>query len=256
MKKDTWNELIASIAALGVPGLVLLATMSFTGFAGAAAITTALASLGGPFGMLGGIALLGTMALISRGLASYGFDRIFDAVLDELNKTGKSLEDVRREISGYPLPRWLVDMLMEKLDKGTVDSIGATIAIGSGGPLHLIKELNPTMQQIYKVENAKDGEIVDAVITARTSESKWAGVELSKPEKITVAFLDPAIEVYVSPSSSLATGEFYRLDPMNRNGDWQRIFIQEQIELGYWIGGTKCSETGGEKIVAVLTRKH
>lgn len=86
MAKENWRELISSIAGLGVPGLVLLTAMSATGFAGAAAITTALASLGGPLGMLGGIALLGTLALISRGLASYGFDAIFDGVLEELRK--------------------------------------------------------------------------------------------------------------------------------------------------------------------------
>src|SRR5258708_35391917 len=40
------------------PRLVLLAVMANSGFAGAAAITSALATLGGPAGMLGGIAAL------------------------------------------------------------------------------------------------------------------------------------------------------------------------------------------------------
>ncbi|MFM6039787.1 MAG: hypothetical protein ACKPBB_18935 [Sphaerospermopsis kisseleviana] len=48
------DKIVDKIAALGVPGLVLVVAMAFTGWAGAAAITTGLAVLGGPFGMLGG----------------------------------------------------------------------------------------------------------------------------------------------------------------------------------------------------------
>lgn len=55
------DRLVSKIAALGVPGLVLLVAMSATGYAGAAALTTALAALGGPLGMLGGIAVLGLL---------------------------------------------------------------------------------------------------------------------------------------------------------------------------------------------------
>ena len=53
------DKLVNKIVALGVPGLVLLIAMHLTGFAGAAALTAALASLGGPLGMLGGLAVLG-----------------------------------------------------------------------------------------------------------------------------------------------------------------------------------------------------
>ena len=58
------DKLVDKIVALGVPGLVLLIAMSATGWAGAAALTTALAALGGPLGMLGGIAVLGMLSLI------------------------------------------------------------------------------------------------------------------------------------------------------------------------------------------------
>jgi len=47
------DKIVSKIAALGVPGLVLLVAISATGLYGAAAITTALAALG-PFGMVGG----------------------------------------------------------------------------------------------------------------------------------------------------------------------------------------------------------
>jgi hypothetical protein len=84
------DQLVDKIAALGVPGLVLVVTMAVTGWAGAAALTTALALLGGPFGMLGGIALLGILGLISKGLSDYGFEAIFKAIVDELMRKGKS----------------------------------------------------------------------------------------------------------------------------------------------------------------------
>ena len=45
-----FDKLVSIIAGLGVPGLVLLFAMALTGYVGAAAITTALAALGGPAG--------------------------------------------------------------------------------------------------------------------------------------------------------------------------------------------------------------
>ena len=62
------DELVKKIAALGLPGVVLIVVMATTGLTGAAAITTALAILGGPAGMLGGIAVLGLTALMTDGL--------------------------------------------------------------------------------------------------------------------------------------------------------------------------------------------
>jgi hypothetical protein len=97
------DQIIDKIAALGVPGLVLLVAMAITGWSGAVAITVALALLGGPFGMLGGIAVLGILGLISQGLAGYGFEQIFRGVVDELRKQGKSKSDIEREVQNYPI---------------------------------------------------------------------------------------------------------------------------------------------------------
>jgi hypothetical protein len=97
------DQIVNKIAALGVPGLVLLVVMAISGWSGAVAITTALALLGGPFGMLGGIAVLGVLALISQGLADYGLERIFQAVVDELVRKGKSKDAIAKEISSYPI---------------------------------------------------------------------------------------------------------------------------------------------------------
>jgi hypothetical protein len=97
------DKLVDKIAALGVPGLVLLVAMAVTGWAGAAALTTALAILGGPFGMLGGVAVLGVLGLMSQGLADYGFEAIFKSTVEQLRAKGKSKADIEREIESYPI---------------------------------------------------------------------------------------------------------------------------------------------------------
>ncbi len=111
------DQLVDKIAALGVPGLVLLVAMAVTGWAGAAALTTALAMLGGPFGMIGGIALLGVLGLISQGLSNYGFEAIFKATVEELRKKGKSKADIEREIGSYPISQDLKLKIKDYLQK-------------------------------------------------------------------------------------------------------------------------------------------
>jgi hypothetical protein len=66
-------------------------------------IVTALAVLGGPLGMLGGIAALGIMGLVADAVAEYGLSIIFAAVVAGLVKEGHSRADIRRKINGYPI---------------------------------------------------------------------------------------------------------------------------------------------------------
>ena len=68
-------------------------------------LTTALTALGGSFGMLGGIAALGILGLISKGLSDYGFEATFKATVDELGRKGKSKVDIEREVESYPTSR-------------------------------------------------------------------------------------------------------------------------------------------------------
>lgn len=76
------DKLISKLAGLGVPALVLVVAMATTGLTGAAAITAGLAALG-PFGIIGGIATLGVITLLSQGLTEYGFDAIFTELVKE-----------------------------------------------------------------------------------------------------------------------------------------------------------------------------
>ena len=74
------DELIKKIAALGLPGIILVVVMATSGLTGAAAITAALAFLHGPAGMLGGIGVLGLTGLITDALAKVGLEDLLTGV--------------------------------------------------------------------------------------------------------------------------------------------------------------------------------
>lgn len=101
------DKVAERIAGFGIPGLVLLVAMSVSGWAGGAAIVTALATLGGPFGMLGGIALLGVLVFIASAIPKFGFWEIFKRVLDNLKEQGKTTEEILQEIERYPIAKEL-----------------------------------------------------------------------------------------------------------------------------------------------------
>lgn len=110
------DKLISKLVGLGVPALVLVIAMGSTGLAGAAAITAGLAALG-PFGILGGIATLGVITLLSQGLSEYGFDAIFTALVKEFFKRGETKSSIYEKINKYPLSKSLKRKLREELEK-------------------------------------------------------------------------------------------------------------------------------------------
>lgn len=110
------EKIISKVAALGIPGLILLVAMTATGLSGAAALTAALAALG-PGGMIGGIALLGVAGLVAQGLTEFGFDAIFTGVVKELYKKGETKESIMSKIEDYPVSKSLKRKLKEELEK-------------------------------------------------------------------------------------------------------------------------------------------
>lgn len=116
MRNIPINRVVEIITGLGVPGLVLLAAMSVSGWTGAAAITTALATLGGPLGMLGGITLLGGLVLIASAIPKFGFWEIFKRVLENLKEQGKTNEEILREIESYPIANELKQKLRDYIE--------------------------------------------------------------------------------------------------------------------------------------------
>ena len=91
------DEAVRKIAALGLPGVILLVTMASTGLAGAAAITAALAALG-PAGMIGGIAFLGVVGIASEFLSKVGIQEALKAVYLERKRQGSSVTELQWEI--------------------------------------------------------------------------------------------------------------------------------------------------------------
>jgi len=73
--------------------------MAATGLTGAAATTAALAFLGGPAGMLGGIAVLSLTGLIADGLTKVGLEELLTAIYCQRRKSrphGKLLEEIEK----------------------------------------------------------------------------------------------------------------------------------------------------------------
>lgn len=91
------DEVAKKVAALGLPGVILVVTMAATGLTGAAAITAALAFLGGPGGMLGGLAVLGLTGLITDALTKVGLEDLLTAIYCQRRLSephGKLLEEI------------------------------------------------------------------------------------------------------------------------------------------------------------------
>ena len=112
------DKMVAKIAALGIPGLVLITAIGATGLAGGAAITAALAALG-PGGMIGGIATLGAMGVIAEAIAEFGIDAIFSAVVKELYKRGETKDSILMKIQKYPVSKSLKLKLKESIEKAS-----------------------------------------------------------------------------------------------------------------------------------------
>ena len=99
--KRSLDFVAEKVAGLGVPGLVLIVVISMGGLTGGAAIVAALAALGGPFGMMGGLVVLGILVLISNALAEWGIDKVFEAVLNKLKQDGMSKDSIHAKLNGY-----------------------------------------------------------------------------------------------------------------------------------------------------------
>ncbi|MGC1395281.1 MAG: hypothetical protein WA828_13450 [Coleofasciculaceae cyanobacterium] len=108
------DEAVRKIAALGLPGVILLIAMATTGFTGAAAITAALAMLG-PGGMIGGIMFLGVIGIAADALSKFGLETLLLGVYKDRYKNGERLEALKKEISGLFISDDLKRKLKEEL---------------------------------------------------------------------------------------------------------------------------------------------
>lgn len=109
------DTIATKLAGYGVPALVLVYLVATCGVAGGAIITTVLSTLGGPLGMMGGIAMLILIKEVSEYLASYGMSTIMHAVARQLRQDGKSNYEIKREIEGYPISRSMKKEILYEL---------------------------------------------------------------------------------------------------------------------------------------------
>ncbi|GAB4178336.1 MAG: hypothetical protein Fur005_40590 [Roseiflexaceae bacterium] len=108
------DEAGRAIAALGMPAIAFAVAASIAGgmgLAGGAVITTALAMLGGPVGMVGGLLALGTLSTIASVVAKYGIDAILVATFTARQESGITNEQIHTDIDQL----WISDELKLKL---------------------------------------------------------------------------------------------------------------------------------------------
>jgi hypothetical protein len=253
MNKDSfWNQLISAIAGLGVPGLVLLLVMSSTGLAGAAALTTALAALGGPLGMMGGIAVLGVLSMMSKGLAAYGLDAIFNAVIDELKKRGASREQILDTIMNYPISDYIKKQLKRRIEL----SDAKTKATSTGGQrVFTANSLELKIGQTLPLRELHSMLSEEIEITGKPGEGVWEGRIVtvdSQPDAVQVIFKQAELREFISTSRSLGTGYVYRLEEATSD-KFLKVLVEVKVAEGFWLG-VIAEEEQDDEIVNILYR--
>ena len=97
------DTIISKLVAIGAPGLVILAIASTSTLVGGAALIMTLSTLGGPFGIMGGVAAVALFALAVDALSEYSFEYVGKKVVEGLREDGKSDWEIRNQINGYPI---------------------------------------------------------------------------------------------------------------------------------------------------------
>lgn len=95
------DEIVKKLAGLGLPGIILV-ILTATAGGSSAAVAAALTAVGGPFGIVGGIGLLGLITVLGDTIAGYGIEAILKAVYAERSKT-ESVRFLLKEINDLPI---------------------------------------------------------------------------------------------------------------------------------------------------------
>ncbi|CAD5949830.1 hypothetical protein [Planktothrix agardhii] len=95
------DEIAKKIAGLGLPGIVLL-IIAVSSAGSNTAIAAALTAMGGPFGIVGGIGILGLMTVLGDTVSGYGIEAVLHAVYAERSKT-ESVIYLLKEIQDLPI---------------------------------------------------------------------------------------------------------------------------------------------------------
>lgn len=168
----TLNDFTRKIAALGTPGIVFLVAMSSTGFAGAAAVTSALALLGGPAGIYGGIAILPIIAIAADYLVKYGLEFLLAKIYQKkVEQDGQTVEVVVKEITDLKFlsegsKRKIIDQVYQTFSFMLIGRTGvgksSTINSLMGEKVAEVGDSEPTTFQVSPYRLRKGG--VDFII--------------------------------------------------------------------------------------------
>ncbi|NEO97874.1 MAG: hypothetical protein F6K58_04030 [Symploca sp. SIO2E9] len=117
------DEVVKKVAALGLPGVILVIAMATSGAMGSTGLVSTITGLGGPLGLVGGLAFLGLMTGVGDVISGYGIDAILTAVYEERKKK-ENLSSLRKEVKELPISENLRSTLLNVLDSGSksVDS--------------------------------------------------------------------------------------------------------------------------------------
>jgi len=110
-KRDALDEVVRIAASVGAPAVMLIVALSIvgaSGVAGGAALTAALALLGGPGGIPVGIMVLTFVGGVSAALASHGLEALLVAIYNrriEISDDPEIVDVLVREVESIPLLR-------------------------------------------------------------------------------------------------------------------------------------------------------
>ncbi|MEA5582042.1 hypothetical protein VB620_11895 [Nodularia harveyana UHCC-0300] len=124
------DEIVKKLASFGLPGVILVVMLAVSGAERHVAIPLILATLGGPFGMLGGLTVLGIVTLVGDYLAGYGIEALLTAVYKERSKE-EPLSGIFKEIRELPISDELKHNLRSNITNSDKSESASTIpAIG------------------------------------------------------------------------------------------------------------------------------
>ncbi|MEA5530273.1 GTPase [Dolichospermum sp. UHCC 0684] len=160
------DELIRKVAALGLPAVILAVVMASTGLAGAAAITSALAILGGPAGMVGGIFALGTVGILTDLLAKFGIELVLMRIY-EIRSEKENVEKLCQEIDNLPfISNELKQKVKTLINKQIIFVLAGRTGVGKSS----------TVNSLLDCEVAKTGKYEPTTKSVDTYEHKVNGI--------------------------------------------------------------------------------
>ncbi|NEQ41873.1 MAG: hypothetical protein F6K40_39115 [Okeania sp. SIO3I5] len=98
------DEVVKKVSSLGLPGVILTIVMATStgGIGGTYSLIAAIAILGGPFGMVGGLTVLGLMTIVGETIAEYGIEAILVKIYSERSKA-ESVKALLKEVRDLPI---------------------------------------------------------------------------------------------------------------------------------------------------------